>query len=299
MIVFVTGGSGYIGSRVALAFAREGYDVRALVRSKEKGAFLLEEEILPVIGELKDVESYRAQIEMADVIVHAAAATGTEKAVLDEIFIDAVLQVTGGRTDHKHFIYTSGCFIYGNTDGKVFDEKSPINPIGIVKWRRSHEEKVLNAQDSHLKTLVLRPGFVYGGRRGWTDLWFESMTQGNIEMIGTGENCFSMVHRDDLARAYVLAAQKKVSGMVLNITDNEPVLVKEIVFGIAALGPALIRSIPYEEALKKMGPIAEGLSIDQKISSDKAIHLLGWRPHLPPMARDLSRYHRVFLNQSK
>jgi len=73
MRVFVTGASGFIGEEVCLALRRAGHEVVGLVRSKEKGSLLLENEIDIVIGDLQKPDTYFDAAKRADVLIHTAA----------------------------------------------------------------------------------------------------------------------------------------------------------------------------------------------------------------------------------
>ena len=58
MKVFLTGGSGYIGSAVALALKRAGHDVLALVRSEAKGEILKKASVKLAVGDLGNPAGY-------------------------------------------------------------------------------------------------------------------------------------------------------------------------------------------------------------------------------------------------
>ena len=61
------------------------------------------------------------------------------------------------------FLYTSGVWIYGNRGEERITEASPIRPPRIAAVRAEHERLVLAADRGALRTMVIRPGCVYGG----------------------------------------------------------------------------------------------------------------------------------------
>ncbi len=73
MRVFVTGGTGFIGGHVARRLRERGDDVRALVRSPEKGAALTELGCELVPGTLSNKDAIRAGMEGCDAAIHGAA----------------------------------------------------------------------------------------------------------------------------------------------------------------------------------------------------------------------------------
>ena len=72
MKVFLTGGSGYIGSAVALALKKAGHDVLALVRSEAKGEALKKAGVKLAVGELGNPAGYAGAAWGRAAFVHVA-----------------------------------------------------------------------------------------------------------------------------------------------------------------------------------------------------------------------------------
>src|SRR5207248_8944836 len=83
MKVFVTGGTGYIGSAVALRLKKAGHDVSALVRSKEKGSALQAAGVKLIVGDLGNPAGYAATAWGVQAIVHLAQDHGPTGVDLD------------------------------------------------------------------------------------------------------------------------------------------------------------------------------------------------------------------------
>src|SRR5579884_1109772 len=184
MRVFVSGASGYIGSAVAAEMARSGHEVLGLVRSAERGSAIARREVRPVVGTMQDSEAWIATARECQVLIHCAAEYSPEAPKLDDGVISAMIEAASvGRP--RLIIYTSGCWVHGNTGPAAVDEASPLNPFDVVAWRPEHEDRVLHADRGPLRTMVLRPGCVYGGRGGLTAAWFSSAAQnGAARVIG-------------------------------------------------------------------------------------------------------------------
>ena len=73
MRIFLTGGTGYIGSAVLDALVRAGHRVDALVRNTEKAAQVHARGAHPVLGDLANAASYAYAAAAADGVVHAAS----------------------------------------------------------------------------------------------------------------------------------------------------------------------------------------------------------------------------------
>jgi nucleoside-diphosphate-sugar epimerase len=296
MRVFVTGASGYIGNVVARTFREKGHTVYGLVRSQENADLLSLNEIWPVFGELEKLESYAKILEEVEVVVHCAF-DATEKGVeRDLTFIDAVLNTYSKSSLSHAFIYTSGVWVYGSTGYKTVDEASPLNPIDIVKWRPEHEQKILKATSPYLRTVVMRPGCVYGSVGGLTNFFFTSTQNGAVSMVGNGRNRWTMVHVQDLAHAYVSAAEKEVTGVILNVTDDTNPTVQDLAEAVArsAGKPGQIHSLSSEEAEKQFGSLVQGLTIDQEVNNARIKRLLHWQIHHASFIHDVDIYYNAW-----
>lgn len=294
MKVFVTGASGYIGSAVAAAFARAGHHVRGLVRSPEKGAALARDEVEPVIGSLEDPASLTAGAAECQVVVHAAAEYSARMFDLDRSAVRTLTSYLSDSRLPRKFIYTSGVWIYGDTGGACVSEGTPVRPAAHVTSRVDVEQMVLSANAGPLRTLVLRPGCVYGGAGSLTATWFESAeSSGAARIVGEGANRWAMVHLADLADAYVRAALSPFGGEVFNVTDRSRFSVLDCARAAsrAAGREGKVESLPLAEARTKMGAFADCLALDQHVDSRKAAALLGWNPQAGGFVDGVERYH--------
>ena len=281
MRAFVTGASGFIGSAVALELARAGHEVVGLVRSPEKAGALHAGEVATVVGSIESARDWIGRAGACEVIVHAAAEHSPRAFDVDREFVRALLEAVRGAGAPRLLLYTSGVWVYGDTGGRRVDESTPPTPHPYVARRVEHERMVLAADQGPVRTLVIRPGCVYGASGSLTASWFASATkEGAARIVGDGANRWSMVHRDDLARLYVLAAESGRHGEVFNATDRSRSTVRECAEAAsrAAGAGGRVASTPTAEAVKKLGAFAECLALDQHVDSGKATRLLGWQP---------------------
>jgi nucleoside-diphosphate-sugar epimerase len=278
MKVFVTGATGYIGSHVARAFRRAGHDVSGLVRTVEKSRALAAEEVRPVFGTLQELESWRAAAAEAAIVVLAAADYQADALAVDKKTVDACLRLAAEGARPKTLLYTSGVWVHGDTGGAWVDETTPLDPAKLVARRPEIEERVLEADGVH--GVVLRPGCVYGRQGGLTGNWFAGAVAGEVRMVGEGGNRWAMVHAEDLAHAYVLAAESGASGEVFDLADASSATVREMAEAAAAAagGGVPVRAVPLDQARQKLGDFADCLALDQRIDAGKAHRLLGWAP---------------------
>lgn len=296
MRIFLTGATGYIGGAVLDALVRAGHDVTALVRTNEKAKRVAKRGARPVVGNLADPDSFKGAADAQDGYIHAAfdysAAGGptVEQAALETIIAAAKRPRTGGASASRRFIiYTSGVWILGKTPEPAAED-APINPIAMASFRPAHERLVLDAATDHLRTVVVRPGVVYGGGSGIVADLFKSASNGLVRVIGDGNNHWPLVYERDLADLYArVAAQEDASG-VYHANDEGDERVNDIVDAIKPYLPVKpdVRHVPIDEARSKMGPYAEALALDQVVRSPRA-RALGWTPTLHSVSGNAAR----------
>src|SRR5687767_7899864 len=115
MRVFLTGGTGYIGSAVLDALLRGGHRVTAIVRDPEKAARLTAKGVTPVVGELGTPSTFLPALEGTEAVIHTAfegSPRGVEK---DRLAIETLLASLKPHAagDVPAFIYTSGVWVLG------------------------------------------------------------------------------------------------------------------------------------------------------------------------------------------
>ncbi len=72
MKVFITGATGFIGSRVVEQLVASKHEVRALVRSEAAEQKLKYKGVQPVLGDLKSLDIAAAEVKKADAVLHLA-----------------------------------------------------------------------------------------------------------------------------------------------------------------------------------------------------------------------------------
>src|SRR5881296_1051536 len=218
----ITGATGYIGFAVSAALRRHGHRVGGLARNAAKAGRLARHEIEPVIGDLADAKSYADVAAQCSVLIHTAFDYSAEGVTKDKVAIETLLDAGRRGAQPKTLIFTSGAWVYGDTGDQMVDETTPLDPIKLVAWRPAHEELVLRA--SGVRGLVIRAGCVSGGAGGLTAQWFAKPGA----VVGEGRNRWTMVHLDDLACAYVRAAESGLGGEIFNVTDRSRFTVLEL-----------------------------------------------------------------------
>jgi nucleoside-diphosphate-sugar epimerase len=288
MRIFLTGATGYIGSAVLDSLMRAGHQVTALVRAADAAARLRARGVTPVLGDLARPAAFCEVAALCDGAIHAASESSPRGPELDRSTIESL--VAHGR---GFFIYTSGVWVLGNT--KNGTEQSEVNPAEHVSWRPALERLTLDGARNGLRTIVVRPGIVYGGSRGIVADLLKDAANGLVRVIGPGDNHWALVYDRDLGDLYArLAADPAASG-IFHATDHGDERVSDIVDAVVAASSSrpAVRHVPIEEARKKLKSYADALSLDQVVLSHRA-RALGWTPSLHSVAGNVRRLMEEF-----
>ena len=211
MKIFVTGSTGYIGGAVVKELVQAGHQVTGLFHKPEKEALLKSLGAAGIQGDLTNVEAWKDQAADHEAIIHAGFAQGMEGGAIDRKVVEALLGAAQAKGVTQSFIYTSGTWVLGKAGYDPANESTPTDyPNPIVAWRPAVEQLALQGGSGKLKTAVIRPGVVYGGKGGLlAGFWDSAVKKGTVTYIGKGENVWSCVYRGDLALLYRLVAGKK------------------------------------------------------------------------------------------
>ncbi|HYU78402.1 MAG TPA: NAD-dependent epimerase/dehydratase family protein [Vicinamibacterales bacterium] len=298
MRVFLTGATGYIGSAVLDALHRAGHQVVAIARDREKVQRVSARGATAILAELGTPKRFLDAVQNCDAVIHAAFERSPRGVDKDRQAIDMLSSaLTNGQgAVPRVFVYTSGVWVLG-TKKSPAAEDAPLEPAAHVAWRPSHEAAVLDAGHNSLRTVVVRPGIVYGGSRGIVSDLLKDALNGLVRVIGNGKNCWPCVYDRDLADLYVRLLQTPEAAGVFHANDEADERVNEIVEAIAThlSQKPDVRHVPLAEAAKKLGTYAEALALDQRVRSPRA-RALGWTPSLRSVSGNVARLFEEFRN---
>lgn len=275
--VFVTGVTGYLGSAIAPRIVRAGHEVYGLTRDAGRAAGLEALGIQPVIGDLGEPSSYIGVLKNCDDAIHAAI--DADAAAADHAALESLRDAAeDGRL--RRVLYTSGCWVIGNTGEVVADETTPLAPVEHSRWRAAHEEVALDLVDHEVNVVIFRPGIVYGEWRGILGAMFaEARERGTVTWPGDGSQHWPLVHRDDVAEAYALAIERaEDGGRRYILVDDSRHVAREIAEAIARVTGAAAHGLDAEELVRAQGSYGQALLTDQRLSAARARRELGWVP---------------------
>ncbi len=240
MKIFVTGGTGFVGSHLVDLLLERGDEVVCLVRDvrKVEQAFPPERRPRYVGGNLDDDTALRAGCEEADVIMHVAGVIAARSR--DEFFNVNTggterLLAAAARVNKKlqRFVYLSSLAAVGPSPrGTPLTEETPPKPVSAYGESKLAGEEAVRG--SSLPWTIVRPPTVYGPRDREILRVFKLARYGVIPMVGSPHQEISVIHVRDLAHACVAAVAPSTEGLTYFASHSETLTTREFAEGIHA-----------------------------------------------------------------
>jgi nucleoside-diphosphate-sugar epimerase len=171
--------------------------------------------------------------------------------------------------------YLSSTVVYGNRDGNWVDEDTPVAPSQARGRRRVEVEDAWSRFAGKCAVDIFRLAGIYGPGRSA----FDDLRAGRGRRMKKTGHLFGRIHRDDIARAVVVAmGQDRTFGRrILNLADDEPSESAAVVTEAAALlGVEPPPEVAFEDALPNMSPMARSFwAENRKVGSAKTKASLG------------------------
>jgi dihydroflavonol-4-reductase len=245
MRAFVTGGTGFIGSRVVKRLRDRGDEVVVLARRPDRAAGLDAE---LVEGDLGDADAIRRGVEGCQAVFHIAAdyRVGMDKSKREsmrdsnvrgtERVLDAAMEAGVDR-----IVYVSTINIFGNTNGRTVDESYRrdeadgfVSTYDETKYRAHRIAEERAAQGAPI--VIVQPGAVYGpGDHALVGQMIEQASTGKMPAKAFPELGLNMVYVDDVAEGILLAHDKGKPGEAY-VLGGEITTQGELIDKAAAIG---------------------------------------------------------------
>lgn len=295
MRVFVTGGSGHVGSALVPELLSAGHEVVGLARSDASAAVLAERGAQVRRGDLDDLDGLREAAAEADGVVHLAfkhdlMASGEFAGAVEADF--AALKALGETLagTGKPLVSTSGTLMLTGLGRTATEEdRLPGGP------RVDAENYVLGLAERGVRSSVVRlPPSVHSSldKHGFVPTMIRlARSAGVSPYVGDGASRWAAGHTLDAARLYRLALEKAPAGSMLHAVGDEAISLRQIAETIGARLGVPAKSITPEEAPTHFGFLAPMVQADAPTSAARTRELLDWKPEHPGLLEDLAEEH--------
>ena len=217
MHVFITGGTGFIGSAIIRELLAAGHAVTGLARTPEAAAKLTAAGAAARPGELTNLPGLRAAVADADAVIHCAFihdfSKHAEAARIDLHAVEAMIDSLTTAGSGKVFVNTAGTAML--PAGRVGTENDAADPrsAGPSESRPSGPRSPPPIGACDRPSLRLPPSVHGPGDHGFVPMLIDLARKTGVSAcIGAGANRWPAVHRDDAAALYRLAVEKLADG---------------------------------------------------------------------------------------
>ncbi|MGI4836570.1 MAG: SDR family oxidoreductase [Janthinobacterium lividum] len=291
MRVFLTGATGFIGSRVAAELIDAGHRVLGLTRS-DAGAQALKALGAEVLyGDIEDLPGLQRGAAACEAVIHTAFdhdfthfADNCQKDYRAIIALGAALEGS-----ERPLIITTGAAAGSPGPGQAaiedhFDPEHPNPRVASELAGRELSQRGVDVRVIRLTQIhdTLKQGLV-------SYLIAHAQRTGRCAYVGEGLNSWSAAHVADTARLYRLVLEKGTAGMRYHASAEVDVSFKSIAQTVAQRLDVPLVALSAEEAVGHFGWLATFVDKDLKATSAKTRAELGWDPTGAGLLEDLQR----------
>ena len=240
--IYITGGAGYVGSKLVPRLLKEGYQVTVL------DLMIYGEDVLPshphlqaIKGDIRDRALLEKTIPGHDAVIHLACISNDPSFELNpelgkSINLDAFrpLVEVSQKSKVQRFIYASSSSVYGIKDESNVHEEMSLEPLTDYSRFKADCEKILfEYQSPDFTTVTIRPATVCGySPRQRLDVVVNILSnlafhKREISVFG-GQQLRPNIHIEDMVESYLVLLQsstEKIAGEIFNAGyENQSVL---------------------------------------------------------------------------
>ena len=287
MRIFVTGGSGFLGSRMIRTLVAQEHQVFALARSTSSTERVRTLGATPVTGDLE--RPGHLSLPEIEAVVHAAAyfRFAGPRAPYFRANVEGTRALLRAAQDAgaATFIYVSAGAVVMDDRGSSIrdaDERAPTFPnsfSGYIASKAQGEAAVLAANKLGFRTIAIRPPAIWGPGDPFSRALPHAIGSGRFAFIARGDYPFAICHVDNVIEAVQCALERGAGGHAYFVKDREAATFRDFIAMLADLQGLSIgglKSISYRLAFT-VGRLMElGASI--RFSKDD-----------PPLSRTMVR----------
>lgn len=297
MKVFITGGTGFVGSALTKKLTDQGHNVTLLTR-KIRGDRPVLNGVSMLEGDPVKEGAWQEKVSEHDVLINLAGAsifrrwTKEEKKLIRESRIRTTENLVNALKERKGkkttFLSTSAVGYYGFHGDEELDESTPPGNDFLASVAKEWEETALKAEKLGARVLLCRFGIVLGKSGGALGEMLPIFRKGLGARLGSGEQWFSWIHQRDLIRIIIFLMDREDLSGPFNCTAPKPVTNRDLTTILAeVLGkPTFLPAVPGFVIKLMKGEFGSVLLQGQKVFPRKLLEA-GFQFDLPGLKRAL------------
>lgn len=226
MKVFVTGGTGKLGSKVISLLLKNKHEVVALTRKKN-------------IENCENIEGDLFSFDMSamkgcDAVIHIAGLVNFySKEDLFNVNVEGTREIVNKANECEipYFLHISSISVYGKKNNNDITEETSLKPDTL--YAKSKYKSELEITKFNSKKCILRPGMIYGpGYKNGFEKALRLIKKHKFYVFGNGNNYVPLVSVDLIAENIVFCLENEIVG-IYNSIDNEKITQREILNFVA------------------------------------------------------------------
>jgi len=237
MKVFITGGTGFVGTTLTQKLAQEGHEVTLLTRNIKSNPTAFQR-VSYVEGDPTQKGPWQEKVADQDVVINLAGAsifrrwTDSTKKLIWESRIETtrnLVEALSARKGKETYLFsTSAVGYYGFHEEEVLDESSPSGEGFLADLSKEWESAAVKAKEHGVHLILMRFGIVLGRRGGALQQMIPAFKWWMGSPLGSGNQWFSWIHEQDLVNIFLYVIKgNRISGAV-NCTAPNPVTNREL-----------------------------------------------------------------------
>jgi uncharacterized protein len=297
MKIFITGGTGFVGTYLTKELTAQGHQVTLLTRAIKPGralppgAVFLEGNPKEPGPWQKAVAEHQGFINLAGASIFSRWTEASKKEMRDSRILTTrnLVSALGDRKGQETILLsTSAVGYYGFHEDEEITEETPPGSDFLALMARDWEAEAWKAEAFGVRVIRCRFGIVLGERGGALDQMIPLFSKGLGSPLGSGRQWFPWIHQQDLTRIFLFLLKQKEAAGPINCTTPNPVRNKELTRILAeVLGkPAFLPAVPGFMLKIILGEFGDVLLKGQKVLPQK-LRGLGFQFEFPSLKEAL------------
>jgi len=286
MKVFVTGGTGFVGSHLIQRLAQDGHELCCLVRKTSDVRLLEEVGATLITGDVTDKASLLEGMEGCDWVANLANIYEfwvANRQIYTDVNVHGTRNVMECALEAgvSKVVHVSTSVIYGKPADCPFTEESPVGPVRFSEYAQSKYDGDLIAWELYdqkgLPLIMIYPGAVVGPRDDKaTGRYIQNLIRGRMPVRAFPDSILTWVHVRDVVETIVRALETKDNLGEKYLAGKHQLSLQEMTEMVGDISGVPLPKIRLPDPLVKMGaalltwlakltkkPPMLGMSVDQ------------------------------------